>query len=304
MTASMPEIVRLSSPSLSLDLCPAVGGAIAAFGWHRPDGKLLDLLRPTPAAALRDGNVEGVACFPLTPFSNRLRDGRCVFRGRRIAMPLNTSGPHVEHGHGWQRPWRVAEAGPDHASLVFEHHADAWPFPYEMRQNFRLRPDRLEIELVARNLGDEAMPYGFGLHPYFPRTPDCTITASVAAFWETDAQIMPTRRVSVPAALDPGAGLRPGDHALDNVFTGWDGRLVIDWPEHEARLSITADGPLHHLVIYTPPGEPYFCAEPVSHCTDAFNLAAKDGRADTGMLVIEPAGTVSSRLSFAPKLLR
>jgi len=148
------------------------------------------------------------------------------------------------------------------------------------------------------------MPYGFGLHPYFPRTPDCTLTASVAEFWQTDAEAMPTRLVPVPAGLDPRAGVRLNDHALDNVFAGWDGRAVIRWPEHAARLSIAADGPLRHLVLYTPPGENYFCAEPVSNCTDAFNLAATGGRTDTGMLVLEPAAGVAARLSFLPETLR
>ena len=44
-------------------------------------------------------------------------------------------------------------------------------------------------------------------------------------------------------------------------------------------------GPLGFLVVYTPPGEDFFCAEPVSNATDAFNLAAA-GRTDTGMLVL------------------
>ena len=301
--ANDPEIVRLRSPSLSLDLCPALGGSIAAFRWHRPDGKVFDLLRPATEAALRGGDVEGMGCFPLTPFSNRLRIGQCVFRGRRIAMPRNTAGPHVEHGHGWQRPWRIAEAGTDHAFLVLDHQADAWPFPYEMRQHVRLHPGTLEIERTARNCGDKAMPYGFGLHPYFPRTADCTLTASVAGYWETDAEVMPTRYVTVPAAVDPRAGLRLNDHALDNVFAGWNGCAVIQWPEHAARLSIATDGPLRHLVLYAPPGEDYFCAEPVSNCTDAFNLAATGGRIDTGMLVLEPAASVSARLSFMPELM-
>jgi hypothetical protein len=37
----------------------------------------------------------------------------------------------------------------------------------------------------------------------------------------------------------------------------------------------------------------YFCAEPVSHCTDAFNLAAQ-GRGDTGMLLLMPGAGLSA----------
>lgn len=300
MTASVPEIVRLSSPPFALELCPSLGGSMIRFRWQRTGEPALDLLRPAGERALSDRDVEGTGCFPLTPFSNRLRDGRCLFRGREIRLPRNTAGPHVEHGHGWQRPWQVSEAGPDHAILRLDHRPDAWPFAYEMRQRFRLGPDGLEIELVTRNTGDAAMPYGFGLHPYFPRTPQCRLRAAVTGLWETDAEVMPTEHVALPAALDPRAGLRVDAHALDNVLTGWDGRAVIHWPERRARLVLEAEGPLRFLVLYTPPGEDFFCAEPVSNCTDAFNLA-NDGRSDTGMLVLEPGAAASARLALKPE---
>jgi galactose mutarotase-like enzyme len=45
-----------------------------------------------------------------------------------------------------------------------------------------------------------------------------------------------------------------------------------------------------------PPGKDYFCAEPVSNCTDAFNLAHE--RYDTGMIVIAPGQTVSARAAL------
>ena len=74
---------------------------------------------------------------------------------------------------------------------------------------------------------------------------------------------------------------------LDNAFTGWRRQAIISWPERGARLSLDADAPLGFLVVYSPAGEDHFCVEPVSHCTDAFNLAAQ-GRADTGMLTLQP----------------
>ena len=44
------------------------------------------------------------------------------------------------------------------------------------------------------------------------------------------------------------------------------------------RVVMTADAPLDFLVVYTPRARPFLCAEPVSHMTDAFNLAAAGGR--------------------------
>ena len=33
-----------------------------------------------------------------------------------------------------------------------------------------------------------------------------------------------------------------------------------------------------HLIVYTPPGEDFFCVEPVSHMTDAINRMDGDDR--------------------------
>ena len=56
---------------------------------------------------------------------------------------------------------------------------------------------------------------------------------------------------------------------------------MIDWPELGARLVMPAEAPLDYLVVFTPARRPFFCVEPVSHVTDAFNLA-EAGRADSG----------------------
>jgi aldose 1-epimerase len=294
-------IVSLARDGLALDLCPALGGSIANFRLRHRTGGTIDLLRPTSAESLAKGDIEAVACFPLTPFSNRLRRGRFTFAGREIALPLNTSGPHVEHGHGWQRPWQAVDITPQSVVLRLAHKADAWPFDYVMEQRFRLGTEGLEIELATRNQSGMSMPYGFGLHPYFPRTPKCRLTAGVSGFWETDDEVMPLRHTSVPADLDPAKGLPVANRVMDNAFTGWQGRAVIDWPEHALRLTMTATAPLGVLVLYIPPGESYFCAEPVSNTTDAFNLVRE--RDDTGMLTVAPGGTVSARVTLRPETL-
>ena len=260
---------------------------------------MIDLLRPTSAESIARGDIEAVACFPLTPFSNRLRQGRFTFQGRKITLPLNTSGPHVEHGHGWQSQWHAIDVTPESAILRLQHNADAWPFDYVMEQRFRLRAGALEIELVTHNDSNLPMPYGFGLHPYFPRTPECRLAASVSGFWESDAQVMPLRHTLPPVALDPAKGLPVADRVMDNAFTGWQGRAVIDWPERAARLTMTATPALGVLVVYIPPDETYFCAEPVSNITDAFNLSRERG--DTGILILAPGESVSARVTLHPE---
>jgi len=296
---STPEILKLSAGDLALDLCPSLGGSITGFRWRHPKGSWIDLLRPTSAASLARREVEGVSCFPLTPYSNRLRNGRFEWDEQEIALPPDPSGAHAQHGHGWRRPWQAVEAGSDRATLRLSHAADAWPFNYVIEQRFELGPAGLDIELVARNDSARTMPYGFGLHPYFPRTPKCRLAAAVSGYWETDREVMPLRHIPPPAGLDPTGGLAIADHALDNAFTGWQGRALVDWPEHAARLTMNTTAALRVLVIYIPPGEDHFCAEPVSNITDAFNLARSRG--DTGLLRVAPGRSVSARVAFRPE---
>jgi aldose 1-epimerase len=300
MSGAAPEILSLAAGDLALELCPSLGGSITSLRWRHPARDWVDLLRPTGPSALATPNIEGVSCFPLTPFSNRLRKGRFEFRGRQIRLPLNAGGPHAEHGHGWQRPWQAVDVTRESAILRLTHRADDWPFDYTMEQRFRIRADGLDVGLLAHNEGGRPMPFGFGLHPYFPRTPACRITAAVSGFWETDDEVMPTRHIAPPAAFDPTRGLAVARHAMDNAFTGWLRRADIDWPERATRLTMTATAPLAFLVVYTPAGENYFCAEPVSNCTDAFNLVHT--RADAGMLVVEPGERVSARVALRPEV--
>ena len=119
--------------------------------------------------------------------------------------------------------------------------------------------------------------------------------------WATDDEVMPTVLVDADPRFGVGDGLPIAEVILDNAFTGWRRQVGIVWPERNARLAIQADLPLNFLVVYSPPGEDFFCAEPVSHCTDAFNLAAQ-GRDDTGMLTLDPGASLSATVRFRPSL--
>jgi aldose 1-epimerase len=309
--------VTLRSGSLGVVLAPAVGGSIARF-WSDALGPVLDLLRPAP-----DGGRDpwAMASFPLVPWSNRIRDGRFTFGGHTVTLaasePPGPSGRHAIHGHGLRAPWTVVEVGRTGAILEYRHlpvgpvgpagpvgpvGPDAWPtgwpWAYRATQHVTLSDERLTLELGLTNESGEPMPAGLGCHPYFPRTAETTLTARVDGLWLTDAEVMPRVLVTPPPDSDPSRGLVVDRVALDNVFTGWDGHAIITWPERRARLVIAAGPPLGCLVVYTPPGLAFFCAEPVSHVTDAFNLAP--GRTDTGALTVGPGETIRGTVTFTP----
>ncbi|TSD84653.1 hypothetical protein FFK22_031375, partial [Mycobacterium sp. KBS0706] len=140
------ETVQLRAGDSGVDIVPAIGGGIAAY-WTGSGDARRDWLRPAASEALAAGSPLGLANFPLTPFSNRIREGRFRFRGREVALPLNTRERHQLHGHGWQRPWTVLERSATRCVLVDDYAADAWPFPYRARQEFELSPAGFDLVL-------------------------------------------------------------------------------------------------------------------------------------------------------------
>ncbi len=300
MTDGTGDIITLRHGDSALSIYPAAGGTITRY-WEERDGQVMEWLRPASADSIARRDPLGMASFPLVPFSNRIRDGRFVFAGRAVSLPLNfLPEKHTIHGAGWQSPWTVVGLEEDTATIAYGHKPDAWPWPYSAEQTFTLGEGGMSLMMTVTNHGDDPMPAGLGPHPYFVRTPRATITASVDQMWVSDDEVMPTELVPPPSGRDPNVGLTAEAVAMDNTFTGWGHRVDIDWPEWGARLVMEAPPPLNYLVVFTPPGEDFFCVEPVSNMTDAFNLAAA-GREDTGITVLEPDETLTGIVRFRPE---
>ena len=283
------DLITLRAGGAGLVLAPEAGGSVVRYFIER-GAATWDVLRrwPTP----RVGEVFESAAFALVPYSNRIRQGRFSFQGRTVALPLNRPPErHSIHGLGWQAAWRPRDVGEDSATLEFTHAASAWPWAFRAEQRFALAPQRLSVVLTLRNESDTPMPAGLGWHPYFPRTPRTRLTADVEAIWLTDDEIMPTELTPPRPEADPSRGVMVDSIALDNGFVGWRRHAAIEWPELAMSLVMTAEAPLDFLVVYTPAGRTFFCAEPVSHATDAFNLAAA-GREDTGARTLAPGETL------------
>lgn len=291
-------LLQLCQGELTMTLAPAIGGAVASFYSERTaNGPRHHWLRPASAADLAAGSPNGMACYPMIPFCNRIRDGRFHFSGRRIVLPPNAlPSQHPLHGNAWQRPWTVLSHEADAAQLSLLHERGDWPWRFEATQYVQLRGEGATLRLMVRNLDSEPMPLGVGFHPYFPQRAGARLTAQVAAMWHSDSELLPTSVSVAPVVAQLGAGVAAADLLLDNNFTGWDGLARIDFAAaadgSPARaLELRADGPLDYLVIYAPPQGDFMCVEPVSNCTDWFNFPASE-RASVGGTVLAPGASV------------
>lgn len=295
----MPSIVTLESGDSSVGVSLQDGASITHYRKYM-GGNSVDVLRPWQPGASIDPRDTG--CFPLVPFSGRITDGTFKHGVHTVRLPANMLPvPHAIHGEGWQRHWQLIDQGTQTVAMCYEHDASdtayPWPFSYRAEQRLTLAGESLVIELTVTNTGNETMPTGLGLHPYFPRTPLSQVRARVRGMWQTDAQVMPTTHTTAATALALADGIEVATTTLDNVFSGWQGQACVLWPEHGLTLELNAGSSCEFLVIYTPPGEAYFCVEPTTHCPDAFNLSAR-GLSPTGHAVVAPGESQNLSLTL------
>jgi aldose 1-epimerase len=236
--------------------------------------------------------------FVMVPFCSRIAGGKFNFAGQVVNLPRNLSGePHAIHGHGFQQEWVVDRTTPDSADLSLNHEADAWLWSYRCEQHLCLEAEKLSLTLKLCNLSDTPMPYGLGLHPYFPRHEGMVLTAQVASHLRLDEQLLPAEIEPLPRNLRLPDGLDLTEHYLDNVFCGWQRALRIIWPEQQRWLVLEASAGCNHLVVWSPPDKDFCCVEPVSNLPDGFNLSADFSDA----FAVLPAGEeVAMTFTFTP----
>lgn len=251
---------ELRAGELRLALRSDLGGCLAGL-WL---GELPVLLSSEPGALQ---SVRPCASYPLLPYSNRIGGCRFQWRGRNCTtLPNFGSSPHSLHGVGWQRPWRIVAHEGTSVRLVLEHGPDAhWPFAFEAEQRIDLSPQGLRLGLRLTNTDSRPAPAGLGWHPYFPKRRHSRLHAELTGRWERDDETeLPTQRITYPG-ID--ADIEQLD--FDHCFDGWRGTARL----RDDMLSLRLDSSLSCLVVYTPPNKPYFCVEPVSHVSNALQMA-------------------------------
>jgi aldose 1-epimerase len=266
--------LNIASDRATVAISAKHGGSVLRFD---VDG------RPALRAASGSLDPRHLGCFPIVPFCNRVANGTFEYLGKGVELSPNVAGePHPLHGHGWLERWHVEAADEHSADLAIVYPAGSWPWRYRATQRLKVEGARLDITLTLTNLSDRPMPAGLGLHPYFERP--ARLSANLDGLW-TGTGVIPTR-------WEERGGLRSIDIdsvVTDNTYTGWDGRAIIDSPGR--RIALTADTRLLH--IYSPPGNGFFCLEPVTAAPDALN------HPDRGLVDLPPSASMSITMSIS-----
>ncbi len=280
--------MRLRCGTAVCDVYPALGGSIGR--WSIGDQAML---RTASAAAIAQGNMLGMASFPLVPYSNRIGHAQFAWGGETITLARNfPPEPHAIHGLGWQRAWLVTAQQEDRLTLTLQCAAGPdWPWPFSAEQQIILGADRLTLRLSATNEADRPVPLAFGHHPYFDAD-GATLAFFADRVWMTGDDALPTIAVEPANAFDFAGGAPVQGRAIDHCYAGVTEPAQIGWSGRPLALAVTSDLPA--AIVYIPHHGDAFCVEPVPHINNALNLPGHT----PAMPVIAPGETFETVIIF------
>ncbi len=206
-----------------------VGGGVRCYDVAR---------RPVLDPYAVDAMCDGGHGAPLIPWPNRLAGGRYEFDGAEHQLPVSeTKLGNAIHGLLRWRSWRCLAREADRVSVGTRlYPRPGYPFALEVRIDYSLGDEGLEVRTSATNIGELPCPFGSGQHPYLSpgegTLDQCTLRFGAAAWLRTDERSLPVGRERVAgSSMDFSAGRLIGAAVIDTAFTELErdgaGRAVV-----------------------------------------------------------------------------
>lgn len=297
------RVYKLQSDKLTVSLCPSLGNNVYSI---RDEGQQRELLRvPDYPETLANQPILYGTPMMLPP--NRIREGKFHFQGKSYQFDINMPSGHHIHGVIKNLPWKVTSYQEKDGACSITSSFSTADFPEVLRQyphelqlemTYELTNSRLTQTVRVSNAGNNAAPFGFGLHTWFlidGEPGKWTLRLPVSGIWELDGDNIPTGRI-VPlreyAEMVGNQGINLKGLDLDTVFQVEEGSsnvAVLAREDYEIRYSTSQD--YKQWVIYTKGvADEFICLEPYTWVTNAPNL---DADAElTGLRAIEPGDSL------------
>ncbi|MBR6729911.1 MAG: aldose 1-epimerase [Alphaproteobacteria bacterium] len=293
----MKEIV-LYNDKIKMGVLPELGGSVSFFKYHQKD-KFVDIMRPYEKSAKGD-DANNSSLFVMVPFCSRIRGGSFVYWG--ITRKMQKNHPGIQdpiHGDGWKSAWEVISQTDTKIEMKLIHNKEdgGFPFSYEALLSYELKNDQLKINISVKNLNTLPMPCGFGIHPFFIKTKETELDFTSSIVWSNETDPIFDKPYTTPDTWQFAGGKPIKNAVFDTCFGGFNGNASILYPELGISVAMQTDEIFGHSILYSPRGKNYFCFEPVTNATNAFNLAA-NGSIGTGMKSIGPNQKISGSISL------
>ena len=237
----------------------------------------------------------------LFPFPNRLEQGTYHHLGMDYKFPLNDSaGPNALHGIVDEVHFDILkiETNPTDAyiqlSYFNEGNHPAYPFAFLVDVKYSISDENgFRLDLKLTNESNQAIPAGFGWHPYFliqDTINTCKLSMPKAAIVEVNNNFIPTGKLFDYTYFEKARII--GKTVLDNAFKleAPSGLQVVNLSNDLVSLKYWQEsGPqkFNFLQIFTPDSRDSIAIEPMTCNINAFNN--KDG-----LVILEPEACVSA----------
>jgi aldose 1-epimerase len=283
------EQLSYRSEALQATVLPAAGARL-----HRLRAFGHDLLRAPddPATHLTDPFFWGA--YVMAPWCNRTGAGRTQVGTRWIDVAPNFPDGSAIHGQVYASPWTVGSDG----NLSVRGGGDGWPWTYEVSQRLAISGGQLRIELALRNLADDPMPAGLGVHPWFCRPLQVAIHGGRVFRNNLEPQSEP-EKVSGPFDLR-FIGDVTAD--LDATWTDLsDPAVELLWPGH-VRATMQIETRSRFVVAASPGQLDAIAVEPQSHAPHG--LRRLQNREPGALAMLSPGEELTLTVSLRFEALR
>lgn len=251
--------------------------------------------------------AQGGAGQLLAPWPNRVANGHYRFDGEDRQLDLTEpSRGNAIHGLVRWAAWRVEDQSPERIVLshrLYPH--PGYPHILDLTATYALSEAGLEVEVTARNIGENVAPYGYAAHPYL--LPGVVAQEGAADQWtlhvpaqhwvQVDERMNPVGLADVDGSgYDFRAPRQLGQSELDTAFGGLQreldgiGRVRLSEPGGGS-VTLWMDRGLEWIQVFTADplgGERHRAAvavEPMSCPPDAFNSGTDLIRLESGVTV-------------------
>lgn len=211
------------------------------------------------------GSGAGPYCAGITmsPWGNRLADGKWQHEGETLQVPINEPAKNnANHGLLIDTVYQVTNKADDAITLTATLEAPSgYPFMVETSVTYRLTSEGLVVTHTAVNRSSEPAPYAVGAHPYFTisgtDTGDLILKSGAAMVSTYGEQQIPNG--SAPTAgsrFDLRAGVAVRESVIDHHFFDLPrderGLAHTDLSSASASIDVWQDRGFEDLVIFTP----------------------------------------------------
>jgi aldose 1-epimerase len=247
----------------------------------------------------------------LTPWPNRIRDGRYTFNGESHQLALTEPLKHnAIHGLvNWSR-WRVVRTGDDVLGLEYEVPAQpGYPWALRLRADWSVGPAGLRGDIEVTNLAATPCPFGYAVHPYL-HVPGVPVNEMILRVPARNRLLVDGRLLPIGAARVAGTefdyveGRRIGSAILDTAFGDLirdeDGSTAVTLSSVDGRgVRIWADAEFGWWQVFTSDTLPSdrlrrsVAIEPMTCPPDAF-------RSGRDLIALDPGQTWRAAWGIAP----